>query len=89
VNQSKDPFVADPVLQKLDQPVTVKLVKKALDIGIYDPIHSFFMDRVRQSIQRLVLAAARSEAIAEPEKVLLVDALKYGADRMLDDLVLQ
>ncbi len=36
-----------------------------------------------------MLAATRAEAIAETEKVLLVDALQNPQHRLLDDLVLQ
>ena len=36
-----------------------------------------------------MLAATRAEAIAEAEKVLLVDALQNPQHRLLDDLVLQ
>jgi hypothetical protein len=42
-----------------------------------------------ESVQRIVLAALRSESIREAEEILLVDRLQNVHDRLLDDLVLQ
>jgi hypothetical protein len=77
------------MLQEFHQPVTIDLIKEALDIGVQDPIHSLFRDRIRQRIERVVLTAIRSEAIAETEEVRFVDTLEYGANRTLDDFVFQ
>jgi hypothetical protein len=42
-----------------------------------------------ESVQRIVLAAPRSEPVREAEKILLVDGLQNIHDCLLDDLVLQ
>jgi hypothetical protein len=42
-----------------------------------------------ESIQRIVLAAPRSESIREAKEILLVDRLQNVHDCLLDDLVLQ
>src|SRR5580704_2590074 len=42
-----------------------------------------------ESVQRIVLAAPRSESVGEPEEVFLVDCFENRRDRLLDDFVLQ
>lgn len=76
-DQSKQPAITNPVLQKLDQPLMVDRVKEALDVGIQYPVHLPVTNRHGQGIQRLMAASIRTEAIAETEKVLLVDALHH------------
>ena len=44
---------------------------------------------VRESVQRIMLATPGSEPIAEPEEVLLVDAVQHRDGRSLDNLVLE
>ena len=67
----------------------VNPVKEAFDISIQYPVHTFSGDRHAQCIECVVLADTRPEAIAETEKVLLVDALQYLQHRLLDNLVFQ
>ena len=88
-DQTENTTIADAMLQKLDQPLVVDRVEEAFDIGIQYPVHPLARDRNAQCIECIVLAAATAEAVAEPEKVLLVDALQYPQHRLLDDLVLQ
>jgi hypothetical protein len=42
-----------------------------------------------ESVQRIVLAAPRSETVREAEEILLVDGLQNIHDGLLDDLVFQ
>jgi hypothetical protein len=42
-----------------------------------------------KSVQRIMLAALRSESVRETEEVLLVDGLQDVYDGLLDDFVLQ
>ena len=67
----------------------VDRIKEAFDISIQYPVHSFAGNRHTQRIECVVLAATRPEAIADAEKVLLVDALQYPQHRLLDNFVLQ
>src|ERR1700674_4966521 len=64
-------------------------IEKALDIRIKHPVHLLPINPGVESIQRIVLAAPRSESIREAEKILLVDGLQNVHDCLLDDLVLQ
>ena len=43
----------------------------------------------QRDIQRIVLSTTWSEPVAEPEELLLVDALQHGGGRPLDYLVFQ
>src|SRR6266699_1477163 len=64
-------------------------IEKALDVRVKHPDHLLAIDPGVESIQRIVLAATRSESIREAEKILLVDGLQNGHDGLLNDLVLQ
>src|SRR5271156_4505907 len=63
--------------------------KKALDIRVQHPVHLLPVNPGVESVQRIVLAAPRSEPVREAEKILLVDGLQNIHDSLLDDLVLQ
>jgi hypothetical protein len=52
-------------------------------------VHTLGGDPNDQGVQRIVLATLGAETVAEPEELLLVDAVQHGHDRFLDDLVLQ
>ena len=64
-------------------------IEKALDVRVKHPVHLLPINPGVESIQRIVLAAPRSESIREAEKILLVDGLQDVHDGLLDDLVLQ
>ena len=51
--QANDAWVADPVLQELDQPLVADRVEEALDVGVHDPAHIGARDAHRQRVQRL------------------------------------
>src|ERR1019366_5407720 len=64
-------------------------IKKGPDVRVENPVHLFPEDADVECVQRIVLAASRSEAVGEPEKVFLVDCFENRRDRLLDDFVLQ
>src|ERR1700730_10584567 len=51
------------MLHELDQPTLVEVVEKSSDIGVQNVVHLLLQERVRQRIQRLVLAAPRAKPI--------------------------
>src|SRR5690606_35535121 len=53
-DQPKNPWIADAMLQKLDQPRMVDVVEEAFDVGIQYPIHPFAGQSHTQRIQRLM-----------------------------------
>ena len=87
--QAKNERVADATFQKLEQPVMVDRVEETFHIGIQYPVHSFAGNRHAQRIKCVVLAATRPKAVAEAEKILLVDGLQHPQHCLLDDLVFQ
>src|SRR3972149_10375472 len=77
------------MLQELHQPCVADVVEEAANIRINDPVHLAFRDPYKQGVQGSVTATSRTEAVTEPQKVLLVDTFQDRACRLLDDLVLQ
>lgn len=60
--------------------------KERSNIGVQYVVHLGAGDADRQCIQRIVLAAPRSESIRGPEEILLVDRVQHRDCRPLDDL---
>src|SRR5215472_5282178 len=89
VYQTKHALIRDPMLEKADQPVSAQLVEKASDINIENPAHLFPVDSNTQRIQRIVLAALRSEAVRKSEEILLVNRTEHCDRRALDNLIFQ
>src|SRR5260370_28004258 len=76
------------MLHELDQPAFVEVIEKAFDVRVQNVVHFLLQERVRQRIQRLMLAAPRAKTIREAEKVFLVDLVEDGDHGMLDQFVL-
>ena len=76
------------MLDELDQPLMADRVEEPRDIGVENPLHVACLDPERERVQRIVLAAPRSEPIAEPQELRLVDWREDGYHRCLDNLVL-
>ena len=74
---------------ELHQPRMIDRVEEAADIRIQHPVYLPLGDSHPDRIQRFMLAAFRSESVAESEKVLLLDLVQYPYHRLLDYLVLQ
>jgi hypothetical protein len=89
LDQADDALVADPMFDELDQPVMADRVKERPDVGVEYPSHPPSCDSIRERIQRVVLAAPWTEAIAEAQKLRLVDRRQDRDQGGLDDLVLQ
>src|SRR6266571_2251280 len=64
-------------------------IEKALDVQIEHPVHFLPVNSGVECVQRIVLAAPRSEPIGKAKEVLLVDGFQNVHDCLLDDLVLQ
>src|SRR5256712_797391 len=75
------------MLHELDQPTLVEIIEKSSDIGIQNVVHLLLQERVRQRIQRLMLAAPRAKPIRKVEKILFVDLVEDGNHGLLDKFV--
>ena len=62
---------------------------KTFDVGIQYPVHSLFVDPGRQRIKSLMLRTPGTEAVAETDEVLFVDALDNRSHGVLNDFVFQ
>jgi len=87
LDQTQDAGVGDAMLHELDQPTFVEVIEKPSDVGIKNVVHLLLQERVRQRIQRLMLAAPRTKPIREAAKVFLVNLVEDGNYGMLDNLV--
>ena len=66
-----------------------RLSIKSSNIGVQNIVHLLLQERVRQRIQRLMLAAPRAKPIREPDKVFFVNLIEDGGHGVLDNLVFQ
>src|SRR5262245_46544124 len=77
------------MLHKLDHPALVEVIEKASDVCVHNVVHLLLQKRIRERIQRVMLAAPRAEAIRETQKVFLVNLVEDSNHDLLDDFVLQ
>ena len=77
------------MLDELDKPAFVEVIEKSSNVCVKNVAHLLVSQRVRQRVQRLMLASPRAETIRETEKVFLVYLIEDGDHGLLDDLVLQ
>src|ERR1700693_5453229 len=75
------------MLHELDQPTLVEVIEKSSNVGVKNVVHLLLQEHIRQRIQRLMLAAPRTEPIGKAEKVLLVDLVEDGDHGLLDKFV--
>jgi site-specific DNA recombinase len=87
LDQPQDAGIGNAMLHELDQPTLVEVVEKSSDVGIKNVVHLLLQERVRQRIQRLMLAAPRAKPVREAEKVFLVDLIEDGSHGLLDKFV--
>src|ERR1700739_1224197 len=66
------------MLYELDHPAFVEVIEKAADVSVQNAVHLLLQKRIRQRIQRVMLAAPRAEAIREAQKVFLVNLVEDG-----------
>jgi hypothetical protein len=76
------------MLDELDHPTFVEVIEKSSNVGVKNVVHLLSQKRIRQRVQRLMLAASRAKSVREAEKVLLVDLAEDGDHGLLDCLVL-
>ena len=89
-DQPDDPLVSDAILKKPDQPVPRDIVEKSADVTVHYPVDLAPFYPEGQSIKRVVRPTPRSEPIAEPEKIRLVNWRQDDSHhRFLDNLVFQ
>ena len=89
LDQADDAWVADPVLDEADQPISTDFIEERSDIGVQYEVHFLAGDPNRERVERIVRAASWSESIREPEEVFLVDRVQHRGRRSLDDLVFE
>src|SRR4051812_22410698 len=64
-DQAQQPPVRDTVFEETDEPFPVHRIEERLDVRIQYPVHFLPIDRRRERIQRVMLAALRPESIYE------------------------
>ena len=89
LDQAKHPGVGDPVRQHTHQPSVVDEIEEGADVDIEHKVHVLRHQGLVQSAQGRVRAPHRPEAVAEPQKVGLVDGIQHLGHRPLDDFVFQ
>jgi len=88
-DQPDDSSIANPMFDEADQPRLADFVEKGMDVTIKHPVDAPPTDPERERIQRLMLTALRSEPVAEPQELRLVDRRQDRNHRRLDDLIFQ
>ena len=89
VMEKQGRWVRHPKLDQLHQLFMVDVVEEAANVGVQYPVHLLPHDPRCQSIQRIMSAFARPEAVGKAHEVLLVDCFEHRLGRLLDNLVLQ
>ena len=67
----------------------VEIVEKSANVGVQNVVHFLLQERIRQRIQRIMLAAPRAKSIRKAEKIFLVNLVEDGSHGLLDELVFQ
>jgi hypothetical protein len=73
----------------MNQGALCSRVQEPGNIGVQNVVHLSAVDPDMERIQRIVLAAARAESIAEPEEFLLLDRIQQRSGGPLDNFVLK
>jgi hypothetical protein len=89
LDQAEDPRIGDPVPQHPNQPAVVNGIEKGSGVEIEHPVHTLRHQRLFQGSQGRMRTAPRPEAVAEADKVGLVDGIQHFGYRTLDNLVLE
>ena len=71
------------------EPLSTQSIEEPRYVGVKNPVDFACVESVCERIQRIVLAAPRSEPVAEPQELRLVDRREDRNHRGLDDLVFQ
>src|SRR5580658_1692712 len=89
LDQPQHPAVGHAVLNELQRPFVIHVVKESSNVRIEHPLHSLAMDSHTKRIQRLMRAATRPESIRKASKVHLVNLVEDAHHSLLNDFVLQ
>src|SRR5713101_1447252 len=89
LDEPHDAPICNPVFDELHKPFVGKPIEKGLDVQIEHPVHFPRQQSRVQCVQRLMLAAARSEPVRKSKKVRFVDRVQHLDRRALDDFVFQ
>src|SRR5215469_9416284 len=73
----------------LEAPGLAWRTEKAADVCVHHVVHLLLQKRIRQRVQRIMLATSRAETIGESQKVFLVDLVEDGDHGLLHNFVLQ
>ena len=72
---SQDPLVRNPVFDELQRPFAGDGLEEPADVCVEHPAHLLPLDRHRDRIQRIVLAAPTSESVGETGEVGFIGGL--------------
>ena len=89
LDQPQDARIGYAVLDKLQHPFVIEMIEKPTNVCVQHIVHPLRLQRYRQRIQRLMLAAPRSEPIGESHKVFLINLVEDDRHGLLDQLVFQ
>ena len=89
LDQADDPPITNSVFDESYEPLSAQSIEEPRYVGVENPVDFTCINSVCERIQRIVLAAPRSEPIADPQKLRLVDRREDRNHRGLDDLVFQ
>src|SRR5215831_18137170 len=87
LDEPDDAPIADPMLQEADHPFLGNFREKRPDIGVEYEVYFLGADPDDERIQRIVLAASRSEPVRKTEEFFLVNRTEHCCHGPLDDLV--
>ena len=89
LDQAEDPAVSNPVRQHPHQPSVVNGIEEGSDVEIEHPVHTLRHQGLFEGRQGRVGAPSRPEAVAEAQKIGLVDGVQHLGHRPLDNFVLK
>ncbi len=89
LDEAQNPAVGHAMLHELEHPGVRNRIEKGPDVSIHNVVHPLLRERIRERIQRLMLAVPRPKPIRKAQKVLLVNRIEDGHHRLLDNLILQ
>ena len=77
------------MLDELQRPFVVHMVKEAPNVRVQHPVHSLPVEPHTERIQRLMRVAPGPEPVRKAPEVHLVNLIEDGHHSLLNNLVLQ